>query len=251
MVTTFNVEWPWGAAEGAVAAWQAFMRTAPDEVSSVLALRVPATTGGSPKIAVNGQMLAPKSEALQALAPLTSALAPLRATVTERPFDVAVRYFAGGGAARARLAAKSAYARAPLSSAGIHRLITAVDAKHRDPRLRGGGIVLFAYGGAINRVPPGATAFVHRDALFSLEYVALWADRSVNLEQASQGWVRDAHAALRPYVSGEAVQNYADTGLPGWKRAYYGQNLQRLVTVKRRYDPGNVFRHALSIPASL
>ena len=251
VVTTFNVEWPWAAAREALLAWQSFMRTAPDEISSVLALRVPATAGGDPKVAVNGQVLATKSEAMAAIAPLLSAPAPLRVNVAERPFNVAVKYFEGARLERARLFAKSAFARKLLTPAAIDTLISLVNAKHRDPRLRGGGVVLFAYGGAINRVPPRATAFVHRDALFSLEYVSLWNDRSVSLAQASEGWVREAHHAMRSYVSGEAVQNYSDTELAGWRRAYYGQNLERLVAVKKRYDPGNVFRHALSIPTHL
>ena len=250
-VTTFNVEWPWAAAQEALLAWQSFMLSAPDQISSVLALRVPATTGGNPKIAVNGQMLAGKSEAVAALTPLTSAVAPTDVNIVERPFNVAVKYFEGAGLTRARLAAKSAFARKPLSTPAVDTLITAINAKHRDPRLRGGGVVLFAYGGAINRVPPTATAFVHRDAVCSLEYVTLWADRSVSLEQASKGWVRAVHQAMRQYVSAEAVQNYADTDLASWRRAYYGQNLPRLVEVKRRYDPGNLFRHALSIPTRL
>jgi FAD/FMN-containing dehydrogenase len=249
--TTFNVQWPWAAAEQAIGTWQAFMRTAPDSISSVLALRVPQTTGGTPTVGVNGQMLATRAEAVAALAPLTSIAGPTRVDVVERPYDVAVKYFEGGGAARGRLVAKSALAREPLSPAAIHELVVAVEAKHRDPRLRGGGVVLFAYGGAIGRVPAQATAFVHRDALFSLEYVALWSQSSVNVENVSRAWVRAAHAALRPHVSSEAVQNYADTDLAGWRRAYYGANLGRLVAVKRRYDPKNVFRHALSIPTSL
>jgi FAD/FMN-containing dehydrogenase len=250
-VTTFNIEWPWAGAHGAVVAWQTFMLSAPDSISSVLALRVPATTGGDPKIAVNGQMLAPRNEAVAALAPLTGAGSPLKVTITERPFDVAVKYFEGAGPKRIRFAAKSAFARDLLPPAGIDRLVTAIEAKHRDPRLRGGGVVLFAYGGAINRIGPKATAFVHRDAVCSLEYVALWSQDSVNLEQASVGWVRDAHEQMKPYVSSQAVQNYADTTLAGWRRAYYGQNLERLVKVKKRYDPADVFRHALSIPVSL
>ena len=250
-VTTFNIEWPWAGAHGAIVAWQTFMLSAPDEVSSVLALRVPATTGGDPKVAVNGQVLASKSAAAAALAPLTGAGSPLGVTITERPFNVAVKYFEGAGAARARLAAKSAFARELLTPEAIDTLISTVNAKHRDQRLRGGGIVLFAYGGAINRIAPAATAFVHRDALFSLEYVSLWNDRSISLAEVSIGWVRDAQAAMRSFVSSEAVQNYADAELKSWRRAYYGQNLERLVRVKRRYDPGNVFRHALSIPTRL
>ena len=250
-VTTFNVEWPWAAAAEVLDAWQAFMRTAPDELSCVLALRVPATTGGTPHIALNGQLFGSAGEASAALASLTAVGAPLRVNVLTRPFNVAVKYFAGGLTTRARLAAKSAFAKKSLSPAGIDTLVDAVEEKHADPRLRGGGVVLFGYGGAINRVPRGKTAFVHRDALFSLEYATLWAAGNTALEQPSVRWLRDVRAAMVPYVSGEAVQNYADAELSGWKKAYYGENLPRLVRVKRRYDPSNMFRHALSIPTHL
>jgi FAD/FMN-containing dehydrogenase len=248
--TTFNIEWPWAAADQALDAWQTFMATAPDAVSSVLALRAPKETGGTPRVAVNGQMLATRAVAVAALAPLTVVGNPLKVSIVERRYDVAVKYFEGGGATRGRLVAKSAIARRRLSPPGIERLLGAVEHAHRDPRL-GAGAVLFAYGGAIARVPARATAFVHRDALFSLELVALWTANDAALESAATRWVRNAHAAVRPYLSSEAVQNYADTDLAGWKRAYFGKNLDRLVTVKRRYDPSNVFRHALSIPTTL
>ena len=251
-VTTFALRWPWAAAADAIAAWQAFMATAPDALSSVLALRVPATTGGTPTVAVNGMFLGPKAAASSALQGLVAAdPAPTAASVVQRTFAGATSYFAGGQAERRRIAGSSRVARTPLGRKGRDAVVEAVDDRHADPRLRGGGIVLFAFGGAVGRVGRAATAYVHRDARFSLELLGLWTSPSGAVEAANLAWIRRTRLALAPYTSGEALQNYADRGLVGWKRAYYAENLERLVATKQAVDPTNRFRHAQSIPTSL
>lgn len=251
-VTTFSIEWPWAAAAEVVPAWDTFMHGAPDTLSSVLALRVPQTTGGEPKLAANGQFLGSKPAAAGVLAALVGAMpAPVNVTLVERPFDRAAVYFAGGQTERRRIAGASHVARKPIAARGLVALVEAVEARHADPRLRGGGIVLFAFGGAINRVGRRQTAFVHRDARFSMQLVALWSQPGAELESAELAWLVAARRSLRPFVSDEAIQNYADAQLAGWKRAYYAENLERLVKVKKAVDPANRFRHAQSIPTML
>jgi hypothetical protein len=95
-----------------------------------------------------------------------------------------------------------------------------------------------AYGGAINNVSPEATAFVHRDALFSVQALASFAPAS---QAASLGWLRSVGRTLAPFTSGEAYQGYIDPTLRTWRKAYYGDNYGRLVEIKRRHDPERVF----------
>ena len=80
---------------------------------------------------------------------------------------------------------------------------------------------------------------------------ACWTSPSAGVEIANLAWIRRARLALAPYTSGEALQNYADRGLATWKRAYYAENLERLVATKHAVDPANRFRHAQSIPTTL
>ncbi|HEY7177991.1 MAG TPA: FAD-binding oxidoreductase [Gaiella sp.] len=251
-VTTFVLRWPWAAAADAIGAWQAFMATAPDELTSSLSLRVPATTGGMPTVVVNGMFLGPKPAAASALAGLTGGDPhPTTASLVQRTYDAATAYFAGGESEPRRIAGSSRVARTPLGPKGRDAVVAVVENRHADPRLRGGGIILFAFGGAVGRVPRKATAYVHRDARFSLELVGLWTDPTPAVETANLAWIRKARLALSPYTSGEALQNYADLGLAGWKRAYYAENLERLVATKHAVDPTNRFRHAQSIPTAL
>ena len=109
-------------------------------------------------------------------------------------------------------------------------------------------MALDASGGAINRVAPGATAFVHRDALFTMQYGANWVQgSSAAVVAANESWLDVTWQAMRPFVSGQAYQNYIDPKLANWAEAYYGANLGRLEAVKSTYDPEDVFSFPQSV----
>lgn len=251
-VTTVNLQWAWTEARKVAQAWQAFAPSAADTLSCSLSFAPPATAGSAPQVIVNGQVFGTRDEALSLLAPLTDAVRPTRVSAVHRPFIGAVSYFAADNPTRRSYAAKSNYGLAPLPDAGLDVIIGALEAVARDPRLTATGILLFAHGGAINRVDRDATAFAHRSALFAIRYTAFWSvSAPVDTAAANLGWVRDTHAAMQPYVSRGAVTNYADPDLKDWGVAYYGSHLKRLVAAKRRYDPDNFFRFSQSIPARL
>ena len=114
-----------------------------------------------------------------------------------------------------------------------------VDAMRRCPSpMSGLGIV--PYLGAVARVEATATAFAHRAPGYSLLIVSQWTDPR-DTEQ-NIAWARETFAALRPHMAGRSYVNNL-TAEDGRKvHEVWGSNYRRLVTVKRRYDPDNVFR---------
>ena len=105
-----------------------------------------------------------------------------------------------------------------------------------------------ACGGAINRVGPADTAFVHRNALFLAQYTVTWdtGAASADIDQRA-AWQREFYASMRPYASGQAYQNYIDPSLTNWQQAYYGANYERLTEVKATYDPDHLFQFPQAI----
>ncbi len=255
-VATYALEWPWSDAAKVVQAWQKLAPHAPDGLFSVLNLN--AAVGGRARITSAGQFFGSAERLRQLLQPLANAGTPTRFSVTSRSYMDAQEMWAGcsgtiaechlppqGHLGRATFKGKSSFANSPLTARGIDTMIRQIEA--RIATGSGSGIILLdSYGGAINRVKKDATAFVHRNALFSMQYLAYW-DASAAAEP-NLGWLRNFYAAMRPHVSPFAYQNYIDPDLGKWGRAYYGTNLDRLIEVKSRYDPQNVFRSSQSIP---
>ena len=96
-------------------------------------------------------------------------------------------------------------------------------------------------GGAVSRVSPEATAFWHRSARYDLVVAATWSDRAQ--DALSRDTARETWAAVEPYSEGYYV-NLLDQEQVGEKRSWanYGGNFPRLVALKRKYDPSNLFR---------
>jgi FAD/FMN-containing dehydrogenase len=243
-VATYRVDWAPSDARAALAAWQDWAPHAPDDLFSVFSL--------SPtRASSSGQLVGSGARLRSLLAPLAAAGTPTRVAVTERSYMDATLMWAGcahgledcRGLERATFKAKSDYAFEPLSPEGIDTLVRAVAGAPP-----GGSVLLDSYGGAIRRVPRAATAFAHRQALFSFQWLAYWGAASSGA--SSLAWIRRAHAAMRPYVSGFAYVNYIDPELKTWQHAYYGASYPRLQRVKKAYDPGSFFRFPQAIRPS-
>jgi FAD/FMN-containing dehydrogenase len=251
----FSVSWPWASAGDALDAWQRLVPGAPDALTSVFHL---STGAAGPLVSASGQYFGSVSRLTRLLAPLTTVAGASVSTGTDDYLDL-MRRWAGclelglascrtepaGVLPRARFAAKSDYVTRNLPSAGRGLLIRAVERASGDRSLSSAAILLDSYGGAINRVAPAATAFVHRHARFGVQYLTYYP--SAGELGAARAWLTGAWKPLRPYVSGEAYQNYIDPELAGWERAYYGSNYPRLQRAKADYDPDRRFRFPQAI----
>ena len=94
--------------------------------------------------------------------------------------------------------------------------------------------------GAATRVPATDTAFPHRQYSWNLLAWSMWespADSEKNIK-----WNRDCCEALRPFLVPSAYSNYLTDEGEAMTRQAYGPNYERLVALKRRYDPSNFFR---------
>ena len=99
---------------------------------------------------------------------------------------------------------------------------------------------LYPVDGAVSRVDRHETAFSYRDAKWSMVIVGVDPDPK-NAEKIT-AWTKDYWAALHPYSLGGAYVNFMmDEGLDRVK-ATYRDNYERLLEIKRKYDPNNFFR---------
>jgi hypothetical protein len=252
-VAYYQVVWPWSDAARAFHAWQGFAPHAPDELFATLymATAAPRGPGTEPVISSGGQFFGSETDLRSLLAPLVAAGTPTRVTVGTLSYIDAIQHWAGCHpleqchvVGRLRFKGKSDYVDVPLTQAGIATLLAGLEASQASTSLGGAALIVDAYGGAINRVPAAETAFVHRHALFSIQYFSSW----IGTGAGDLRWIRSLYAAMRPHVSGFAYQNYIDPDLSSWRHAYYGSNFRRLTAVKQKHDPHGFFHFRQSIP---
>jgi hypothetical protein len=245
----FFVSWPWDSAGEALDAWLRWAPHADPAITSIFHLN---GGGGGTSVDVTGQYLGP-SDALPGLLGVLSSVPgaqvlsgqegymPLQmrwagcASLTQAACHT-VGAAPGGSLPRESFDAKSDYLTKPLATDGLSILTEALEVRSGKP---GSGAILFdSYGGAINRIAPDETAFVHRDVLCAIQYLSYDGD---------DDWLADTWSKMRPHVSGQAYQNYIDASLPHWQEAYYGANYRRLRAIRERVDPHHYFRFPQAI----
>ena len=114
-----------------------------------------------------------------------------------------------------------------------------VDAFEQTPSTMSCIIIEHIHGEA-TRVDATATAFPHRQPGYNLFLLTQWADPVDT--QANIAWTRETFEALRPHLADRRYVNYMSADDSGFVHEAYGPNYSRLVEIKGRYDPHNLFR---------
>ncbi|GER90353.1 hypothetical protein KDW_45150 [Dictyobacter vulcani] len=267
-LSIFTLGWAWNDAAAVVDAWQNWGPQGPDELWSNCLLLNTTDKNGDPIVRINGVYVGGTDQLNQQLQNLINKLgiAPTVRYASSAGLLDTMLYEAGcsdkslnecrlpgqspqGKIQRNASAAKSDYFNKTMPRQAIDKLVNAIAQRQKSSLPNTGGIGIDTYGGAINRVAPDTTAFVHRNMLFSIQYNANWDIGSSDaIISQNRSWLNTTWQAMRPYASGAAYQNYIDPTLSNWQQAYYGSNLARLQQVKATYDPKNLFRFKQSIP---
>jgi FAD/FMN-containing dehydrogenase len=238
------IGWPIDQAEDVFRAYRdLYLGREDDRLSLYLLLTTDPYPEGPPVIVMYGLYVGPPADAEAALAPVRSLGTPLFDSFGPMSYHDLQSALGEEIVYGLQLKWRSGYFRAGGFDDEAFKIM--VDAFRRVPS--GFSMVRFDLlgGGAIGRVPVDATAFVHRTSLFHLSAISLWehdADTAANV-----AWVDDLKEALRPHLSGESYQNYADEDLTDWAAAYHGSNYPRLQQVKARYDPTDLFHHPQTV----
>jgi FAD/FMN-containing dehydrogenase len=234
-----RITFPASQAAGVLSGWADYLRSAPDELTSVVMLANPATGGPHAPLEIHVVFDGDVAELAD------EALDPIRRLGTVIDDDVALTPYANTLADGAtpppgiRFETRSAFVE-QHSVPYVLRVLADAAVSEGSPV-----ISLRSISGAASRIPNDATAYAHRDA--ELMVMTLVAGPGSAVE-AAQPAVDALWAQLAGHVNG-AYANFLTSATEADVAAIYpSATLQRLAAVKRQYDPGNVFARNHNVP---
>ncbi|MBT2207954.1 FAD-binding oxidoreductase [Actinomadura sp. NEAU-AAG7] len=269
---TFSVDWDWSRLDRA--AFERLVRnhgtwvernSAPGSPAAALYSELQLTRPAAGTIGMIGQVaaVAGASAAERLLDGHIAAIsegvpaAPVRKAANQPWLAAALAGSPGDPGPRYRLKVKSAYLRRRLTDRQIgvlHHHLTRTDYDHP-----GAILSLYTFGGRVNAVRPDATAAPHRDTIMKMFFINGWEDAADDARHIAytREVYRDLYADTGgvPAAGDGAFINYPDTDLADpalnggapWHVLYFRGNYPRLQRIKAKWDPRDVFRHALSV----
>jgi FAD/FMN-containing dehydrogenase len=244
-ITRGILVYPAERARDVAAVYRDYMPAAPDDVMAALNFGraspeedYPAAIAGQPVVTLSITYAGPTAVVERDLAPFTALGPPASGAVNQQTYLESQHAFDDSNAWGHRI-----YTKSGLVGSLPDDLVDAfVDHVANSPPAGEDVFSIWAFGGAVGRVPEEATAFQGRSAPFWVGTETMWDDPAD--DAAHRDWARTGVGLLEPYrVSGGYVNDVSDASDDALMRAVYGDGkYERLVALKRAWDPDNVFR---------
>jgi len=225
-----TLTWPLGKAEKVLQFFGEFTRDAPDEVAAIASIS--AEPHGAPAVGIDVCYAGPLGEAERVLAPLRGFGSPATDNIGEMSYPRLQDSKAPWGLYNYW---RSGFLR-DLSDDAVETV--AAHSKAIPSSLS--EVNVWSHHGAVNRVKPDATAFSHRGVRFNLEILSIWREPAES--EKNLAWNRAFWSAMEPFLASRVYVNFLGSGEEVRIRAAYGENYERLVALKTKYDPTNLFR---------
>jgi FAD/FMN-containing dehydrogenase len=242
--------WPMSVAPQVLDFLREFAAEAPDEVGLIANLRlapplpaIPTELHGNPIVALVATYAGPPDAGVRSLSPLRALPQPAMDTLVPKPYVTHQKMFDPTVPHGWHYYWRS-HKLGPLTDEVIDIVIDHAE-RITSPRTT---VPIFTLGGAVTREPSDATAYSNRDAAFDINIAGAWLPDDPEPDRHI-AWVREFFDALEPYSEGVYV-NFTtdDTAERVRSAAYSAAHWSRLVQIKSKYDPGNVFRFNANIP---
>jgi FAD/FMN-containing dehydrogenase len=252
LVTAGAIFIPAEAASELLRFYRDWVEQVPDELTTVVNLStappapfLPEEIHGKRVVIVSGCHAGAPEDGAKAFRPLKELGAPIADLIGPMPYTEMQRLVDGQWGPGFHNYFKSSWLRG-LEGEAIQTLLHAHE-QAVSPETK---IQLYHFGGAVARVARDETAFPHRDAPFLLNVAARWTDPTES--ELHIEWARELHEAMRPFATGGVYVNFlGEEGHDRVRAAYGGRTYERLVELKRAYDPTNLFRINQNIPPTL
>lgn len=251
-ITAGGIAWPDRDAPEVLELFRAFMAAAPLEVTCVAVLRrappapwLSPAIHGQPIVALFACHIGPAGEGAKQFAPIKRLGSPVGDIIHPRPYVSQQSLLDATQPKGRRYYWKSEY----LPTLDRQLLELAMEHALQMPSPHS-SIVLFPIGGTLNRLPADYSAVGNRDAAWVLNIMAAWEDPAQDAPNIE--WARTAWQRMRSFSTGGTYINFLteEEGEPRI-RAAYGGNYDRLVAIKRTWDPSNLFRANKNIVPAL
>jgi FAD/FMN-containing dehydrogenase len=238
------IVWPFAMADELLSGYREITAAAPRELAVWLSLMpapalpvVPDRWHGREVCAMAVCFSGDPAEAAAALAPIRALGEPIVDLIGEQPY-VAVQSYLD----ESEPSGRHYHWRTEFLTELSDGLLAGVRDAFADCPIPEGEIGILHLGGALNEHAEDDGAVGNRDARYVVGVKGMWEPAEPDAERF-QRWVRDAAVELRPHTTGRTYINFQGVDEPDERiRGSYGANYMRLLEIKQRYDPANLFR---------